>query len=76
MIQLYEQMQQYQFDQTDPDKPLDTRIRTLTDDDVDRYNEPCMSYLLLQVQYLKCFEKVLPAAFVNKSCIHLFPLHR
>jgi hypothetical protein len=39
MIQLYEQMQQYQFDQIDPDKPLDSHIRTLTDEDVDRCDE-------------------------------------
>jgi transcription elongation factor SPT6 len=50
MIQLYEQMQQYQFDQADPDKPLDSHIRTLTDDDVDRYDELCLLRLMLQAK--------------------------
>jgi hypothetical protein len=36
MIQLFEQMQQYQFDHIDPEKPVDSDFRTLTDDDVDR----------------------------------------
>jgi len=40
LVRLFEQMQQYQFDTqlaADIDEPLESHVRALTDDDVDRF---------------------------------------
>jgi len=37
LVRLFEQMQQYQFEQIDPDKPLNASVRTLTEEDIDRF---------------------------------------
>ena len=40
LVRLFEQMQQYQFDTqlaADVDQPLESHVRALTDDDVDRF---------------------------------------
>ena len=34
IVKLIENMQQYQFDQIDPEQPLDPSIRALTEDDI------------------------------------------
>merc|ERR1712168_753008 len=35
LLRLFDKMQQYQFEFVDPDKPLDSHFRTLTQDDID-----------------------------------------
>lgn len=37
LMRLLENMQHFQFDTTDPDKPLESHVRTLTDLDIERY---------------------------------------
>jgi len=49
LVRLFEQMQQYQFDtQADIDQPLESHVRALTDDDVDKsvYLSVCLSVCL------------------------------
>ena len=44
LVRLFEQMQQYQFETqmaADADQPLESHVRTLTDDDVDRFSSVC-----------------------------------
>ena len=36
LIRLFEKMQVYQFEQIDPDKPLDSHVRALTEEDITR----------------------------------------
>lgn len=36
MVSLFEKMQVYQFEQIEPDKPLPSDIRTLSEEDLDR----------------------------------------
>ena len=36
LVRLFEKMQEYQFDQIDPDQPLESHIRALTEEDLDR----------------------------------------
>ena len=37
LVRLFEKMQEYQFDQEqDPDKPMESHVRALTPDDIDR----------------------------------------
>ena len=36
LVRLFEKMQEYQFDQIDPDMPLESHVRTLSKEDVDR----------------------------------------
>ena len=35
MVRLFEKMQNFQFDQIDPDKPLESHVRALTEEDLD-----------------------------------------
>ena len=52
LVRLFEQMQHYQFEtqmSADVDQPLDSRVRALTDDDVDRYLSLSLS-LSLSIQ--------------------------
>ena len=37
LVRLFEKMQQYQFDSLDLDKPLESHVRTLTHEDIERY---------------------------------------
>ena len=43
LVRLLEQMQQYQFDQITPDKPLEASFRRLGEEDIDRF-AICFSY--------------------------------
>jgi len=45
VVRLFEQMQQYQFNSqlaADIDQPLESHVRALTEDDVDRYTDPSL----------------------------------
>ena len=37
IIRLFEKMQQYQFDQIDPEQPLDSRVRPLVEADISKW---------------------------------------
>ena len=50
LIRLFERMQNYQYEQnSDPDKILDLNVRTLTEDDIDRWVSVCVNSLLKKV---------------------------
>ena len=36
LLKLIDKMQQYQFDQIDPEKPLESHVRALTEEDIER----------------------------------------
>ena len=57
LVRLFEQMQHYQFEtqmSADVDQPLDSRVRALTDDDVDRYLSLSLSLSLFHCLSVCC----------------------
>ena len=44
LVRLFEHMQQFQFEQLDPEKPLESQFRTLSEEDLERYLFVCGGY--------------------------------